>query len=310
MSRSQASCAVTFAGGRGAGGVYGSCTMRLREWLAIALLAAPLGCRHAQTLSPLQLRQVHDAMLERVKPGGPNHLHMRRLFFYAPPFAQAAQAQLTTVQAAALLHDATKEDGAGEPKERFCTHGEQGAHNALAVLLRVGARESLAQQVASAVREHMGPLGHNDAFGADRFMTRFCARPYPAPQSVEAQVLYDLDMLDLMTVDGVLKVVGLRQRGAEFGREPLVASALTGADSAWKSVLDAQQTLRTPAAQACGASLAAHTKRFLDGLDFEAIDSLEAFAAKQAAYLKVAPLPACLPVVPPLGDEPLSAAIK
>lgn len=277
--------------------------------VAMALLAASLGCRHAEALSAWQLRQVHDAMLERVKPGGPNHLHMRRLFFYAPPFAQAAQAQLTTVQAAALLHDATKENGAGEPKERFCTHGEQGAQNALAVLQRVGATQPLAAQVASAVREHMGPLGHNDTFGADRFMTRFCARPYPSPQSVEAQVLFDLDMLDLMTVDGVLKVVGLRQRGAEFEREPLVASALTGADSAWKSVLDAQQTLRTEAAKACGATLATHTKAFLDGLDFGAVTSVEAFAAAEAAYLQRAPLPACLPVVPVLGADPLAASV-
>ena len=59
-------------------------------------------------------------------------------------------------------------------------------------------------------------------------------------------MLFDLDMLDLMTVDGVVKVVELRQKNPEFERaaferEPLKDSALTGRDSAWKSVNDGRR---------------------------------------------------------------------
>ena len=55
--------------------------------------------------------------MKRVARGGVNHLHMRRLAYYAPRFAEAAGASVGAVQAAALLHDSTKEDGRGEGKD-------------------------------------------------------------------------------------------------------------------------------------------------------------------------------------------------
>lgn len=263
-------------------------------WLC-TLLA---GC-HAQprteALQASELDGLFAATSKRVKPGGPNDAHMRRLLGYAPPFAKAAGAELAVVQAAALMHDATKEDGAGEPKERFCNHGTEGGAWAVTVLRGLGRSDAFAARVGQAITEHMGPCGHNEEWNAPRFMTKFCAREYPKPSSVEAQVLFDLDMLDLMTVDGVVKVVQLRQRGAEFEREPLVDSALKGADSAWKSVNDARQTLITPLAQRCGGELSAHTKAFLDSVDWAQVPSVEAFKLSAETWLKAHPLPGCLP---------------
>jgi len=229
---------------------------------------------------------------------------MRRLYYYAPAFSAATGADLEVVRAAALLHDATKEDGEGTPARRFCTHGEQGAVYARRVLNDLGAAPAFVDAVVDAIREHMGPLGFNPDLGAPRFMSKFCAQDtFPTPRSLEAQVLYDLDMLDLMTVDGVTKVVELRQKGAEFGKETLRQSAEAGADSAWKSVLDAKQTLRTPAAQACGDALAAHSRAFLDGVRWEQLGDLSAFKNAAAEFLQARPLPACLPQVPACSTD-------
>ncbi len=251
-------------------------------------------------LSTADARHVVEKTLERVKKGGPNHLHMRRLYFLAAPFAEAAKADVHVVHAAALLHDATKEDGQGEPKERFCNHGSEGGAWALTVLPALGKSTGFAQRVSAAIVEHMGPCGHNDTWGDARFMTKFCQRTYPPPASLEAKVLYDIDMLDLMTVDGVVKVVELRQKNPEFEREPIEDSALSGRDSAWKSVNDAHQTLLTPAAKECGGALVTHSKQFLDGVDWKQVKDVPAFKAAALAYLLEHPRPACLPAP---GDE-------
>lgn len=246
-----------------------------------------------------QIAAVHAALLGEVERGGPNHLHSRRLFYYAPPFATAAGANVDAVQVAALLHDATKEQGVTDTKERFCTHGERGGALAFAVLTRLDTSPDFARTVAAAIREHMGPLGWSERRNRPRFVSRFCpTHRYPTPGSIEAQVLYDIDMLDLMTVDGVLKVVTNRQTNAEFGPETLEESALTGPDSAWGSVEEAGETLRTPSARTCGATLARHTRAFLDGVDWAAVEDLEAFATAVTDYKRRSPLPPCLPAVP------------
>jgi hypothetical protein len=241
------------------------------------------------------------ALTARVKPGGPNHLHCRRLYYYAPKFAEAAGANVEQVRAAAVLHDATKENGEGDPKQRFCTHGEQGGAYARDTLRALG--KPYADAVALAIVQHMGPTGFDPEFDDKRFMSKYCAdRDFPAPQSIEAKVLYDIDMLDLMTVDGVTKVVELRQ-GPGFPPEPIKDSAKAGKDSAWKSVIDASQTLITPAAKACGATLVGHTRAFVDGVDWAAVTTVPAFKSAASAYLRDHPLPECLPKVPTCGEQ-------
>jgi putative nucleotidyltransferase with HDIG domain len=283
------------------------------KWtIALTLAGAWLGYEALRpsppkdTLTPAETKQIYAALLGRVKAGGPNHLHSRRLYHYAPVLAKAAGANADAVRAAALLHDATKETGEGEPKARFCTHGEQGAELTQKTLEALGKSKAFTALASAAVREHMGPCGFNWSFFSKRFMSKFCARTYPKPESLEAKVLYDIDMLDLMTVDGVVKVVELRQQNPEFEKEPLKDSVVSGPDSAWKSVVDAKQTLITDYAQECGRTLATHTERFVDGVDFDKVKDVTAFKTAAAAYLAQSPLPSCLPKVPPLvPDSPM-----
>jgi putative nucleotidyltransferase with HDIG domain len=284
--------------------------------IAAALLVLTGGCPHVDVSPPLRdesfrdahLKQVYAALLRRVAKGGPNHLHCRRLFFYAEPFAKSVGADVQAVRVAALLHDSTKESGSEEPIERFCSHGETGARYAQEVLERLGTSDAFRGRVTRSILEHMGPVGVSWQLHGRRFMSRFCRRDFPRPSSPEAQVLYDVDMLDLMTVDGIRKVVTLRQTNAEFRTESIVQSARTGRDSAWRSVREAGETLITPAARACGRLLAAHSRKFLDGVDWTAVHDVGAFAAATETWKSMHPLPACLPEVPPCG-APAAAAL-
>lgn len=255
----------------------------------------------SDTLTREDVRAIYLALLDKVDRGGHNHLHCRRLFFYAPAFARAAGANVDAVRAAALLHDATKERGVEDPKERFCTHGAEGAKYAAAVIRRLGKSDAFVESVSVAIEQHMGPAGFSWSHRRNRFMTRFCSRSYPKPGAVEAKVLYDIDMLDLMTVDGVLKVVNNRQTNPEFGKETLKQSALTGSDSAWASVQEADQTLITPAAKKCGDDLTAHSKAFLDQVDWDAVKDVKSFAAAVQSFKQKSPVPSCLPAVPTIG---------
>lgn len=276
----------------------------VRTTIFAALLAACAAPREVQQRPPApseagltaqELRAIEDALLTQVKAGGPNHAHALRLRAYARPFAEAAAAEVAVVEASALLHDATKEQPTSDPKGRLCDHAEHGAAFADRTLRQLERPERFVHAVAAAIREHMGPLGFDASQGRERFMTRFCGKTYPRPSTVEAAVLYDIDMLDLMTVDGVAKVVTLRQSNSEFRRESVRASADTGADSAWKSVEEANGTLITDAAKACGAALVAHSRRFLDSVDWSAIEDAEGFTRAVADFKSGQPIPACLP---------------
>jgi hypothetical protein len=257
--------------------------------VSFALVAS---CAHVAPSTP---RADLVALMERhVTPGGVNHQHMLRLARLVPRFSASEGATARVVEAAVLLHDATKESGEGSPFERFCTHGEQAAALARRELPALRYSPAEVEAVARAISEHMGPLGENAEYNRPRFMSGFCRRDFPTPSSPEARVLFDLDMLDLMTVDGVVKVVTLRQKNAEFAKESLEASASTGADSALKSVVDARQVLSTKTGQACGAAVEAHTRAFLARVDFRTTTTVEAFTTAARAYLAGAPLPECL----------------
>jgi len=258
------------------------------RWAMVVLLVS---CAHAP-VSPQP--RVVEVMLQHVKRDGPNHRHMLRLAKLSARLAKAEGADARLVEAAALLHDAAKEDGQGAPFERFCTHHLQAAALARQSLPGLGFSADETARVAAAIEQHMGPLGDNEELHVPRFMSGFCKREFPRPATVEAKVLFDLDMLDLMTVEGVVKVVTSRQRNSEFAKESLRDSALTGADSSWKSVVDARQVLLTPTGQRCGDEVQRHTRAFLGQVPFETVTTVEAFEQAAHAWLTSHALPACV----------------
>lgn len=273
------------------------CAIALGALVAFPYLYTPPA--PPDSLAIEELRRIHETLLRHVERGGPNHLHSRRLFYYAERFARDAGASVDAVRAAALLHDATKEKGRTDPMERFCHHGDDGASLASETLRSLGKSQAFADHVSNAVREHMGPTGFSPGALRRRFMSRFCSGyRFPGPWSREAKVLYDVDMLDLMTVDGMLKVVTNRQKNPEFDEETIEQSARSGRDSAWRSVVEADQTLKTKSARQCGADLREHSDEFLDSVDWTRTKDLDAFATAVREFKQRTPLPECLPRVP------------
>jgi len=268
--------------------------------VALFVNLRPLPPSPPDSLTPGDLRAIALAVEARLKIGGPNFQHTARIHRYVQPLAAAIGANVSAVRAAALLHDVTKEN-TGDSKTVFCQHGADGAQVASSVLNPLGKSPAFVERVADSIREHMGPTGFNWRQLRSRFMSRYCdGVKFPAPASREAQVLFDADMLDLMTVNGVAKVVRLRQSDKKaFGEETIRQAALDGKDSAYNSVLEARQTLITRPARACGADLTAHVRAFLDGIDWSTVTDVDGFDRAVAAYLARAALPSCLPQPPP-----------
>ncbi|HEY3445865.1 MAG TPA: HD domain-containing protein [Myxococcales bacterium] len=273
-----------------------------RVTLPLALLGAGLAVWDAtrapvapgDELPPNEVDGLWQLARARLLPGGPNLAHVERLYGYATAFSQAHGARLPVVRAAVILHDITKEKGEPDDKRRFCGHGEDGAKLAADALDAMGKSKEFSAAVGSAIREHMGPLGTDWRSFRKRFVARACPGwDYPTPSTRESEVLYDIDMLDLMTVDGILKVVKLRQADQSL-HETIRQSALDGVESAWRSVVEAGQTLRTSGGRDCGEALRSHSKAFLDAVDWEWAKDLATFEAALGRYKQLRPLPSCL----------------
>jgi uncharacterized protein len=121
----------------------------------------------ARTLYPADADSAHDFD------------HVLRVAAMADRIAQAEGADRDVVQAAALLHDI----GLGEGR---AGHETSAANRAKEILQLQGHNETFCDRVAHAIEAH-----------------RF--RSGPAPQTLEAQVLFDADKLDAIGAIGVAR---------------------------------------------------------------------------------------------------------
>ncbi|MEW5852638.1 MAG: HD domain-containing protein [Myxococcota bacterium] len=249
-------------------------------------------------LTTLERGAAVRALHEFVQPGSATDLHSLRMEERALRFASAEGAHVGAVRTAALLHDALKDNlPKVSPKDRYCMHGETGALNSIrAIKHRLSDRSvAFSVVVADAIFRHMGPCGFNMDWRDRRHVSKTCDRDYPTPVSRVSQVVYDLDMLDQMTVEGVLRLVEQRQATSDeaTGKESLKDMVKTGKDSAWKQVVDAGQTLRTRTGQRCGKELQSDTVGFIKSLDFGRVKSLEDLRGAAAAWRVGHPEPTC-----------------
>jgi uncharacterized protein len=112
--------------------------------------------------------------------------HVLRVYRMAERIAQAEGADLEIVRAAALLHDA---EGATPGGASRTDHHHASAAFAAQVLAAEGWEASRIEAVQHAIRAH-----------------RF--RGGEAPQTLEAQVLFDADKLDVLGAIGAARVIG------------------------------------------------------------------------------------------------------
>jgi uncharacterized protein len=115
--------------------------------------------------------------------------HVARVYHLAEQLARAEGADLEVVRAAALLHDALPPEAAGSAPADRPTHHLTSAEFAAQVLAAEGWPADRCAAVAHAIRAH-------------RF--RGAAE---APQTPEAQVLFDADKLDAIGATGVARAI-------------------------------------------------------------------------------------------------------
>jgi uncharacterized protein len=132
----------------------------------------------ARTLYPAEADSAHDFD------------HVLRVVALADRIAQAEGANPEIVQAAALLHDIGLDEGRAE-------HEASAARRAAEILREQGYPEDFCRAVAHAIESH-----------------RF--RSGPAPQTLEARVLFDADKLDAIGAIGVARAFAF---GAHRGQK-------------------------------------------------------------------------------------------
>jgi uncharacterized protein len=215
-----------------------------------------------------------DARLERLAEAVRQHLadapachdidHTFRVLHHARLIAAAeAEANLTVVTAAALLHDI------GRPEEMACQgkvcHAALGADLAPGILRDCGfADEAFIAHVADCVRSH-----------------RF--RGGVTPKTLEAQIVFDADKLDSIGAIGIGRAFHFAGRiGARVhnrAEEALAGASYGREDSAYREYLvklrQVPGRMLTPAGRALAEARADRMARFFIDLDDEVYGDTE-----------------------------------
>lgn len=125
--------------------------------------------------------------------------HVLRVYRMAERIAQAERADLDIVRAAALLHDA---EGAAPGRESRADHHHASAEFAARVLASEGWTPERIAATQHCIRAH-----------------RY--RGTEKPETLEAQILFDADKLDVLGAIGVARVIGYASLAGEpFYEEP------------------------------------------------------------------------------------------
>ena len=133
--------------------------------------------------------------------------------------AELPDAQAEIVRLAALLHDIARPEEKAD--QRVC-HARKGAEMAADILRELGVEKNLADQISAAVRTHRYRDDH-------------------APESLEAQIVYDADKLDSLGAVGIGRAFlfagkyGARLHNTE--KEALSHAAYSKEDTAYREYL-------------------------------------------------------------------------
>lgn len=194
--------------------------------------------------------------------------HTKQVVNFAEKIAESERKKNPTldidvVKTAAWLHDCGKME-AGQ--EDFIKHHFIGAEKAKEFLKTLNKNEEFIEKVADCISSHMGP---------PKFM-EVCQKEYqekkdefvelPTPKTPEAQIVYDADMLSLISLKGLEKIVKIRQEFAkEKFKDPRVIDSIA---SAWLSANEAYASLYTETGKKLGKPLIAQIDSFVTSLSF------------------------------------------
>jgi hypothetical protein len=166
----------------------------------------------------------------------------------------------------AILHDAAKAD------THLMLHAEAGAEIAEQKLKELGKDERFIADVQRGIRCHMGPFPFIEE-EAKKYAERTGEHlHFPKPETRVDQLFYDADMLALMDIDGVEKVVVLRETTPQFIDEDEATAARDGGTpraaayrSAFQSVERAAATLFSDTAKRIAVRLMDEAREHIDG---------------------------------------------
>jgi hypothetical protein len=162
----------------------------------------------------------------------------------------------------AILHDIAKAD------THLMLHADAGAEDAAEALREIGKEEDFIETVTQGIRCHMGPFPFIEE-EVEKYAERTGEHLHlPRPGTEIEKLFYDADMLALIDIEGIEKVVVLRQTTSEFIAEDERAGAQDGITpraaayrSAMRSVQRAADTLFSKTARAMAARLVEEAER-------------------------------------------------
>lgn len=133
-----------------------------------------------------QYQEIEGYMMECMKDIVHDRLHVCRVVNYAVQIAEkTAGADFDIVVAAALLHDIGRVE---EQQDKHVCHARAGSKKAGAFLAARGYSLRFSEQVSQCILSHRHKKG-------------------PAPESIEAKIVYDADKLDLIGCVGTARAI-------------------------------------------------------------------------------------------------------
>jgi hypothetical protein len=174
------------------------------------------------------------------------------------------ESSLQLVKTIAILHDIAKAD------THLMLHADIGGDDAAAALRELGKDEAFIAEVQRGIRCHMGPFPFIEE-EAKKYAERTGDHLHlPRPDTEIEKLFYDADMLALMDIEGIEKVVVLRQTTQDFiaeDEETSTAEGITPRAAAYRSALQscerAAATLFSATARAIGARLVAEAEGYV-----------------------------------------------
>ena len=158
---------------------------------------------------------------------------------------------METTKLAAVLHDAAKFN------TPLVKHGFEGAKMAEKKLRELNFDEEIAQQVKNAIERHMGPIPGFMENEAKKWEEKTGEKiEFPRPENTVDKLLYDADMLSLISLHGIEKILTIRKNTDVFKEEDEKIAAKEGTTveevrwrSALKSAYEAADSLFTESAK-------------------------------------------------------------
>jgi hypothetical protein len=195
-------------------------------------------------ISPQEFEQLREQVRQRyARSGQPPEVvralneHNDRVLRHAEDIARGEgldENETDILKMVSALHDIAKAD------THLMLHADVGAEDAENALRGLGKSEEIIDAVVQGIKCHMGPFPFIDE-ETEKYAERTGEHiHHPRPDSKLDRLFYDADMLALIDIEGIEKVVVLRQTSDEFiaeDKQVAAQEAITPRAAAYRSAM-------------------------------------------------------------------------